>query len=338
MNVARGLMLLAILGLVGQAAADTPASPTIKGKTQKEWADELVNLRSAPIPKRVALLKQIGEMGRDINRLVPEVALYFNMIEWEVRVATAETLGKIGLPDSIPAVNALKSALTDDVWEVRRAAVRALGQLGPAAEPSTDAVIKALHDRNWSVAREAAAALGKIRPEPTIAIPALEELLQAKEWEVRTAATGSLAPLLLDNSPKGASFVEKSARNREWVVREAVADGLGSSAKPEKAVPYLMSLTKDEVWSVRIAALRSLSKIATPEVVVPELIKALSDSDWMVRKTSAGALREIGEASKDAIPVLKDAAPVLDNLYYKDPSPDVRKEAAAALKVIGPAP
>jgi len=86
--------------------------------------------------------------------------------------SAAGTLAQIG-PVAIPA---LKTALKDENPKVRRQAARALGQMGPAAEPAVPELTAAVEDESPEVRDAAVQALGKIGPA---AAPAIPELIQA---------------------------------------------------------------------------------------------------------------------------------------------------------------
>lgn len=91
----------------------------------------------------------------------------------DVPRAAASSLAQIG-PAAIPA---LKTALTDADPEVRRQAARALGQMGPEAEPAVPELTQALSDKEATVRLAAAQALGRIGPAAAPAIPALVDAL-----------------------------------------------------------------------------------------------------------------------------------------------------------------
>ena len=76
--------------------------------------------------------------------------------DWEVRVAAVRALGKLDMAASIALI---MSALDDQDGSVRAAAVHVLGNLGKQAP--FDRLVAALHDADWHVRETALLALGK---------------------------------------------------------------------------------------------------------------------------------------------------------------------------------
>lgn len=75
----------------------------------------------------------------------------------EVRVASARALGRLGMPEAIPAIMPL---LADDRWPVRAMTAQALGRL--SASPAVDALAIVVTDPSWWVRHHAAYALAAI--------------------------------------------------------------------------------------------------------------------------------------------------------------------------------
>ena len=76
--------------------------------------------------------------------------------DWEVRVAAVRALGKL---DTAASVALIASALDDPDGSVRAAAVHALGDVGK--QSSFHQLVAALHDADWHVRETAVLALGK---------------------------------------------------------------------------------------------------------------------------------------------------------------------------------
>jgi HEAT repeat protein len=125
-------------------------------------------------------LRAIGDLGPNGHAAGPAVVRYLDDWNWDVRIAAAATLGRIGYE---PAQPALRKALADeDDWKLVYAAVLALGQ--QRSSDSLDA-LNQVRDSHWyPPVRELAAAA--IRHIETGA-----ELVESDFWQHAT----------VDNSP-----------------------------------------------------------------------------------------------------------------------------------------
>ncbi len=113
-----------------------------------------------------------------------------------VSTAAAHELGRMG-PDAVGAVGALEwildlSTRRRDGFDVRLAAIEALGNIGPGAASAVPRLIQALGDPGASIRSAAAEALGKIGPVAAEAIPALTRRLNDPKEYVGTAAAKAL--------------------------------------------------------------------------------------------------------------------------------------------------
>jgi HEAT repeat protein len=106
--------------------------------------------------------------------------------------SAAEALGRMETEVTIPV---LRDLLGDKDVEVRSAAAKALGNLGPKAKPTLSDLVSALKDKSWEVRHSAAEALGKMGPEAERAIPDLKRLLEDENVQVRRAAAEALSSL-----------------------------------------------------------------------------------------------------------------------------------------------
>jgi HEAT repeat protein len=109
----------------------------------------------------------------------------------DVRRAAARSLGQIG-PAALPA---LTKALDDPRDEVRRLAAEGLGWMGPAAvEPLT----AALKNQSAAARRAAARALGRLGPAAKAAEADLVRAVNDPQAEVRAAAAAALVHIRAD--------------------------------------------------------------------------------------------------------------------------------------------
>jgi HEAT repeat protein len=94
-------------------------------------------------------------------------------------VEVARALGNIGI-DSEEAISALKYALLNRKYVVRRVAALSLGKLNSSAASAIPSLIKALNDYNPDVRWRASEALGLIGISTEDVIPSLNSLIHDK--------------------------------------------------------------------------------------------------------------------------------------------------------------
>jgi HEAT repeat protein len=206
----------------------------------------------------------------------------------------------------------LMKQMNDPDADVRRAAARALGQMGPDATPAVPLLTAAVEkDRDLYVRRFSAQALGQIGPNASSAIPALTSALKDEKKEMIEAAVTALGKM-------GPAAVP------------ALADAFkGSSfSKTAKAKGNNQPRMESEQAFLRRRAAEALGRLG-PEAkaAVPALISALNDP--AARIDAALALGEIGPAARSAIPALTSIA---DEKKPKDKA--LKKAAADALRKI----
>lgn len=171
-----------------------------------------------------------------------------------------------------------------------------------------------------------------VTPEQRPAVPGLCTALQDSEPTVRRTAAQALAQI---GDPEAVPALTAALRDPEDAVREYAARALGRigpAAKP--AVPTLIDLLqKDEERDVREHAAKSLGLIGREALgdqvaaAVAALTRGLKDEERDVRENSARTLGQLGDASRAAIPALREAA-------KEDKDREVRREAAEALKIL----
>jgi HEAT repeat protein len=184
-------------------------------------------------------------------------------------------------------VSGLIDQLEDPDVEVRRASIRALGDMGPEAKEAVGALQKALGDQDRAVGRLAAVALGKIGPNAQPAIGALTELLEDEEYAMRFSA--ALAIQKID--PKNEAFrpvLVKAMQTGEGGAIVAVGQ-MGPDAA--WAVPALEGLIKHRDTNIRLLAVQTLGQIGpAARRAESSLQRALSDRDEGVREAATLAL------------------------------------------------
>jgi HEAT repeat protein len=149
-------------------------------------------------------------------------------------------------------MEALKDELKDENEGVRRAATKALGELGDPQ--AVLALMEAIKVEDGGVRHAAAKALGKIGAP---AISALIQALQDKNRRVRWAAAEALGQI---GDPQATLALTQALRDEDWRVREAAARALEKIGDPQ-AISALTQALRDEKGEVRRAAARALMRL-----------------------------------------------------------------------------
>ena len=239
----------------------------------------------------------------------------------------------------------------------KRDACVGLAQMGPKARPAVPALVEAL-EALLARGEQACVALGKIGPTARVALPSLQKALTNSSPTCRREATLALSAWGLGViGALVASLRDPQSANRR---NAAVALGLfGDEAR--EAVPALAVLLKDPDVSVRQAALASLHSLA-PQLAathaLPVLMAGLKDANFMNRRAACVALAQLawpGRPRPDRRaegphlagegtgrrragahgPAASRPCPTWTSPRSHNPDPDVRREAALAVRLIG---
>lgn len=176
----------------------------------------------------------------------------------EVRAMAVIGLAELGSGSSATVVPALTGAIHDGCDQVRKRAVRSLGDLGPVALPALPHLIAALRDPTTSVRLEAMAALGRIGPSAEPAIPYLVSLLADEETRVRTVAGATLKKIGPDSVP----FLVEAMTDPDAILRERAALLLGQlRAADDASIEALLEALSDYDEDVRAAARKALELV-----------------------------------------------------------------------------
>jgi HEAT repeat protein len=232
------------------------------------------------------------------------------------------------------AVPALIKMLKDEDNGVRAVAADSLGRHGAKAKDAVPDLVDMLKDKRRGSERSrcsAAKALGAIGPEAKSAIPALVELLRNSDEDVRCAAIAGLSGM----GPASVPILIDLLKDKDHPVRLKAIDGLGHvGADAAPAIPALAEFLRSQDAEMRRSALRALGDIGRP--ALPRMLELLKDKNGQLRGYAAFVIDTIvgrslrgrtGPEAKVIIAALTDA--------LKDQEPEVREEAAQALRVFG---
>jgi hypothetical protein len=181
-------------------------------------ADGLAQLGPAAVPHLSAALRgrklyvrssaasSLGNLGAAAAAAAPDLVKALSD-KIPVRTFAAKALGEIASNARL-AVPALLKALTDEEHEVQRAALKSLGQFGPAASAAVPKLIPFLGAKDWPWWHFLAAeALGRIGPAASAALEPLKKLLTSKDRQIREEAQNAIR--LISETPIPAEDAEK---------------------------------------------------------------------------------------------------------------------------------
>jgi HEAT repeat protein len=328
------------LGKLGEAAK--PAVPALTKLIADQ--DEMVRRQA------IAALREIRP---DRKVMIPLMVDVLEHADPAMRMSAMASLAEVGAP----AVPALIEALADEkaaYW-----AILIVNRIGPDAQAAVPALIELLKSKDHLIRREALLALAEIGPA---ARPAAAEVVHALDDEVlRIAAIyaiGSLGGASEDVEERIRSFADGSDKvlsavshwalaklnpDDEEMVRAAVgelSEGLKSDdsrirvasakalaslrPKPEIARPVYERVMKNADAETRRAALDAVATLGEP--AVPRLIEGLKDKE--LRSHAVYVLGQIG-------PKAHAATEPLAGLLNED-DVELQREVLAALSKIGP--
>lgn len=208
------------------------------------------------------------EVLLDEEKVKDEIEIQIDLLndpDLVVRREAVITLGEMG---DERCVEPLVRALRDGDWQVREAAIDALGQVGsPAVEP----LIKQLRD--WDIRKSVIRALGRIKDERV-----LEPLVnQLRSDEFGLDATDALVTL---GEPAIVRLVA-ALKDKDESIRKQAVIALGR-IKSTQALDPLIEMLQDKDWFTRLTAAAALEKIGDErgrEAIKP----LLKDPDMVVK-------------------------------------------------------
>lgn len=265
------------------------------------------DLREAVIAA-LGMMRHHEALGSLIGSLMKDPEAY-------VRSAAARTIGLLG-PIARPAIESLiKAAQMPQSYRVRRAAIRALGDINDVEV--LWALLEFVSDDEDEVRHEAAYQIVHIWGPS-----GLKEALGHNEWRARSAAVWALGQT---RSPSVLPYLIEAINDDDRIVRQAAANAL-EAIGDERAVPDLLERLQFERNDKTILLIISaLGKIGHPSALPILRDKWLVDDDYRKREITAKALGDI--AHPEAVPPLRATA-------YNDPEVAVRVAAVRALSFI----
>lgn len=263
-----------------------------------------------PVVRLAAIveLKGYGEAA------VPSIGKALEDSDRKVKRAAIKALGDIG---GERAVSALAEIRTDPDHIVRTLAILALASAGRPAMPH---LLKALESEPFPRAKMFAAH-GIARMARHGDAPAIMERFERQDAATHMYLVAALVTIGDDEAYAGLGRLIQSPSR---LVRFYVTSTIAESPPNKKALPILIDAMDDEAPEVRMWAMFGLENLNLPQSY-PVVLAALDDKDDYVRKEAAYTLGNLG--NRNAIPYL---IPRLQDPHYL-----VRSDAAESLGKLG---
>lgn len=226
-------------------------------------------------------------------------------------------------------VDGLIAEATCPQWQVRQAAIRALGKLGCEHPEVLDILLAAVANAKWPVKQAAGRAIGEFGVSSKRIDTALLIAADHGRWEVRQAAMRSLGQVGTCTQTVGERLIDALA-DEAWLVRWTAFKVIQEYAKHCEG--FADSLVKTVVEHHSVAARHSAVcllgelKKATSQTV-EAVLEATRDESEVVRQAAVAVLGELGQWTPVVQEVLRDA--------LNDDSVDVRGNAASVLVAFG---
>jgi HEAT repeat protein len=257
--------------------ASAKALGDMKDKARGAAGVLAVALKDPRAGTRTAAANALRKLGKDALEALPDLqtALTNTKLERLTRVHCALALGRIGSPDALPAVPALKDILGDakNHPEIRKACADALSELGKDAAdaaPTLGAVLTA-RDAEVTLRRACADALDQMGADARPALPSLRMALKDDDQHIRSRSLHAI-----------------SRMGKE----------LGDDRKT--ALVAILACMDDNVLEVRVAAIEALGNLGAADslgdqakAVVNRLTEATRDPQKVISEAAQVALKKL---------------------------------------------
>ena len=168
--------------------------------------------------------------------------------------------------------------------ESKRCIIKVVSQI--SSRTSTRLVMSALNDENWQVRLAAVRSLSILKAPESVDL--LIDKLAEKDPQMRMLVLEALEAI---NDNKAAPYMIDLLRDDDMMVRQRATDCLIHIADA-KIVPEVLGLMRDQDVNIRRCAIEVLKNLKDP-ATSEELMRALKDSDWWVRQIATSSLTEL---------------------------------------------
>jgi HEAT repeat protein len=313
-------------GPPGPVTTSTPPKPLPAPPiTSPSISDPIKSLQDPDPVVRQAAAQAVWSLKARAKEALPELEKLLNDTSSDVRVAAARALGGMG-PD---AVAHLQKALANEDSRVRAAAIEGLAAMGQTAKAAQPEVRKAIGDKDPNIRRKAINCWVKLESDPQKLVAGLLPALGDADPGVSSTAQETLGKAPLDAKVVMPVLLEalQGSDDREHLGVCHVVKRLGADAK--QAAPPLAAKLREGSDVRNLAILEALAAIGPDaKEAAPSIGKALDFKDARVRRASALALKTFLPPEKESVRMLAKA---LD-----DQQEPVLLAALETLKAFGP--
>ncbi|MBE9115184.1 HEAT repeat domain-containing protein [Lusitaniella coriacea LEGE 07157] len=265
-------------------------------------------------------------------KIIPEsrigqIAILLDSESNNVREVAVRAMGQVGKAAQEYTPKLVE--LLQDSRNVQQASIEALGQLGEIAKEQVPKLLELLQSSSERTRHAASNTLIQMGAAATQEhIPKLRELLQSPEEDTSFGALiilGSQGKAIQEQVPEVTELIQKNLNSKYigiWAIKTLIDWG---EATPEDAFRLIEPLGSDSD-DAKIAAAKALGQMGeTAKGVVPKLVELLQDteSDSELHWGVSMALGQMGEAAQEQIPQIV--------ALLKHSNPDIRGAAARVL-------
>lgn len=320
-----GVAVVCVL-LGGQALAEddsplgrrkpTPIlSPTAEPKVDEGFRDLILQIQGTVLEDRIKALLQLAKYSNTKEVLSTVTDIYDESVDWEMRQAAIQVMGKIRHENHIAVVS---KALTEDKDHRVRLAAAEVMEVWKSRDWHNALIIGISYEKDTDVTRAVVRALDA----NGIDIMSIADYSMRHRGKDLKLITADILTRLED--PRAVKILADFVKDPDPLIRRKVVYSLGAIGR-EECVGHLIPALVDQDREVRLTALASIGQIGTEQSVTALEQVMLTHFDLEMRRrasTDLGTLK-----SKRSIPTLMKGAEAEDE--------DLRQRCITSIGKIG---